>query len=367
MAGTFIFQELPPKERIIALSKNCIRKEEFAFTVSLTEDELNAEKDQFARLHMRKDQLKDELKLENDRIKAEIKKIDTDAEKTLEVITMEQRKRTEEVFLIPDHTTNVMTYVTKTGEVVHTREMQASEKQGRLFTGEAQQPDVVVEAVVSEKEEPAQKDIFADAWDAIKEGFTSLDHKNAWSKTWDDHIGNQLNLLDQPDMQAAQERLEYLKSCRFEIVGDGETYEYVNGAQLTWGDVRDLNDDEWDFQLTETMGPREDPGADQEYAEKADIISGRVDQLRELGYEPDEFGYRKGEQLITHAQFQDSTTDEWYGLIGIEPKGEGGPGEDIGEQEPITNYYNPGAVEENPAPAKKKRTTKKKNEEPSNN
>jgi hypothetical protein len=366
MAGTFIYQELPPKERIIAMSKICLRKEDFAFTVSLTEEELNAEKDTFARAHMRKDQLQDELKMEQNRIKAEIKKVDEEAEKTLEVITMEQRKRQEEVFLIPDHTTNTVAYVTKAGEVVHTRQMAASEKQGRLFNGDAQQPDVIVEAVTSSETE-ADTDADQNAEEVSEWGELEgkeNDKPEAWHTAWNDHISGQLNMLDGESAKKADERLDYLKTMRFDIVDDGETYEYVNGNKLTWGDVRDLNDDEWDFILTDVMGPQEDPD---EPTEQAQIISARVEQLRELGYEPDEFGYRKGEQLITHRQFQESSTDEWYQLTGIEPKGELETSVDLNEQEPVTAFYNPAAIEENPK--QKKRTNKKKatDEKPSDN
>jgi len=359
MAGTFIYQELPPKQRIIALSKICIRKEEFAFTVSLTEEELNAEKDRFARAHMRKDQLKDELKLENDRIKAEIKKIDAEAEKTLEIITMEQRKRSEEVFLIPDHTTNVMTYVTKAGEVVHTREMQADEKQGRLFNGEEQERDLIVESINKEEGE-----VIAGTEDETTDNpadeFATEEERDAWENTWNDHITAQLYNLDEETAEIAGERLDYLKTCRFEIVGDGQTYQYANGNQLTWGDVRDLNADEWDFTLADVMGPQEDP-AEEEHKEKAEMIMGRIDQLKELGYEVDESGYRKGDHLITNAGVQEATAEEWYELIGIDPKTE-----EVAEQEPITAFYNPAAVEENP-PAKKTRKKKATDEKPSNN
>lgn len=147
MAGVFIYGELPPKERIITLSKLCIRRESFAYTRSLTEEELNAEKDVFARRHMRKDQLQDELKAEQNRIKGELKEIETENAKTLEIITMEQKKCEDEVFLIPDHTTNTVAYVTKQGEIVHTREMRADERQGRLFDNTPQQPTVTVGSV----------------------------------------------------------------------------------------------------------------------------------------------------------------------------------------------------------------------------
>ncbi len=127
-----MFENRTPRERSEILSANAQKREEFSYFKTLTEDELNEVREAYFKSRAEIDAAQADL----DRAKAEFKEATAipkaDAKESYETIKMKGVQVTEEVYLVPNHDSSTMDYVTEDGVVVYSRKLQASEKQYML-------------------------------------------------------------------------------------------------------------------------------------------------------------------------------------------------------------------------------------------
>jgi len=138
--STFIYEDMDPAERLKVLQKTAIRKETMEFSRTLSETDLVIEKDLYCRDGMRIASLKSELEMAQANYKGQIKAIEAVQADRLTVIASEKRGIFDEVYLILDTAQGRVNYYDKRGELVHSRNMNDEERQGRLFLGVAQEP-----------------------------------------------------------------------------------------------------------------------------------------------------------------------------------------------------------------------------------
>lgn len=129
----FIYEDMEPEERVKVLARTALRKESMEFTRTLSEVDLVIEKDNYCRDGMRVASIKNELDAVKSRLTAEIKAIETGQAERLTIIASGKRQIFDDVYLILDQANKKVNYYDKRGEMVHSRNMNDEERQGRLF------------------------------------------------------------------------------------------------------------------------------------------------------------------------------------------------------------------------------------------
>lgn len=139
----YIYQDMSHAQRVATLKKLCKAKETITYTKSLSDVELAAEEKTFAQDNMRITQLEDELKTVSVKYKAEIASLKKLGIERLEVIANQKRQVYGQVFGLPDQVKNKMLFYDEAGELVSSRDLFESEKQGTLFVGDQAQTPAV--------------------------------------------------------------------------------------------------------------------------------------------------------------------------------------------------------------------------------
>lgn len=128
-----LFQELPETERELALKENCTKVERnYKVQRHFTKDELDGLRETVADDSILISELKDKIKLITAPITEEIKTKAVALKENLKLVKQKYEESEEDVYLIADHTTNMMHYYDAKGELVNSRRLLPHERQTRL-------------------------------------------------------------------------------------------------------------------------------------------------------------------------------------------------------------------------------------------
>lgn len=137
----YIYQEYNMQDRIKMLQNLAVKSEIKTYNRSLTDSEIEMEKDKFSSDAIEKDRQEKELKNTQERMKAGIKSVETLMEERLERIKSGQTEITGTLYGLPNHDKGVMNFYDGYGERINTRPLTPDEKQGRLFIGDDPKPE----------------------------------------------------------------------------------------------------------------------------------------------------------------------------------------------------------------------------------
>ena len=161
----FIYEDMDPQERVKVLARTAIKKESMSFTRTLSEVDLIIEKDNYCRDGMRINTIENELSTVSATLKAQINAVKKTQSDRLVVIASGKREIFDDVYLILDQANKKVNYYDKRGEMVHSRDMNDEERQGRLFLGtgdETPQPNLGVTATDENIEDIEHVEILPD-------------------------------------------------------------------------------------------------------------------------------------------------------------------------------------------------------------
>lgn len=139
----FIYEDFEHNERLKQLAKLCAGRETMTFKRTLLPSEVAERKDLYTREQMRLATIEHEFKEYKARKAADIKTIKGNQVEALQIIANESIEVFDEVFLIPDHAKQIMLFVDKMGEVVHSRELKPQERQGRLLLDDQPEGEII--------------------------------------------------------------------------------------------------------------------------------------------------------------------------------------------------------------------------------
>lgn len=131
----FIYQDLDIQERVKMLLNMSTKRQQETYNRSLSEQEIDAEKDRYAKDAIELARQEDELKTMVDNRKSAIKSLQTLMVERLEKIKTGQMEIHGMIYGIPNQAKGRMNFYDKYGELVSSRSLTADERQGRLFIG----------------------------------------------------------------------------------------------------------------------------------------------------------------------------------------------------------------------------------------
>lgn len=143
MSNDFIYPDLPTHERLEQLKNICVAKQTMTYQRTLSDQEIDAEKDRFCQDSIERDKKKDEAKMVASTFKSQIESMEKLMNERLERIKTGQTELVGDLYLVPDHAKGRMNFYDKYGERVNSRELTPDERQGRLFIGDGTNNDKV--------------------------------------------------------------------------------------------------------------------------------------------------------------------------------------------------------------------------------
>lgn len=135
--GKFIYADYSMKDRVTLLKNQAIKSSVETYNRSLSDKEIDAEKDRYSRDAIELERQKDELKRQMEILKQGIDSLTTLMKERLSRIKTGQMEVHGMLYGIADHGNGRMTFYDQYGELIHSRELTPDEWQGRLFIGDA--------------------------------------------------------------------------------------------------------------------------------------------------------------------------------------------------------------------------------------
>ena len=138
MKTIFFKPNLTPDERVEELNKICYNKGDDTFQRSLTESEIAVEKDQFIKLTIDEQRLKDEAKASAQDFAKRINVISEEKNEALERINTRQREVYDKLYWVVDAANGNMNFFDRYGELIKSRKLTPDETNGVLFNNDGQ-------------------------------------------------------------------------------------------------------------------------------------------------------------------------------------------------------------------------------------
>ncbi len=135
--GKYIYQDYSMEDRITILKNQAIKVQVDTYNRSLSDKEIDAEKDRYSRDAIELERQQDEMKRHVDQIKAGIESIKTLMKERLDRIKTGQTEVRGALYGIANHNTGRISFYDQYGEMISSRELTPDEWQGRLFIGDA--------------------------------------------------------------------------------------------------------------------------------------------------------------------------------------------------------------------------------------
>lgn len=139
--SNYIYQNYSQNDRITMLQNQAKKSEVKTYNRSLSEEEINREKDKYASDAIELDRQKKDLKSTVERLKAGITSVETLMEERLEKIKTGQTEITATLYGLPDYNKNRMNWYDGYGERINSLPLTPDERQGTLFIGDAPAED----------------------------------------------------------------------------------------------------------------------------------------------------------------------------------------------------------------------------------
>jgi hypothetical protein len=131
-----MYPDMSRDEREKLMAAQCLKTEVTDFKRTLSDDDVSAEENAYARNGIQLAQLEAELKEITGQFKGKIKAVKEIMAEALKVIDTRKRNVNGKLYLFPDHQANKMRYYDVWGELINTRDLRVDERQTRLFIGE---------------------------------------------------------------------------------------------------------------------------------------------------------------------------------------------------------------------------------------
>lgn len=136
---TIIFApNLTPDERVKELQKICYNRGDDTFMRSLTESEISVEKDQFIKLTIEEQKLKDEAKESAQSYQRKINLVSESKKESLDRINTRQREVYDKLYWVVDAANGKMNFFDRYGELIKSRNLTPDETNGVLFNNDGQ-------------------------------------------------------------------------------------------------------------------------------------------------------------------------------------------------------------------------------------
>lgn len=132
----YIYQEFPMQERIAMLQKQCSKSEVKTYNRTLSQSEIEMEKDKYTSNAIEIERQKAELKATVERLKAGITSVENLMVERLERIKTGQTQLTATLYGLVDTAEHRMRFFDGYGEEISNRELTPDERQGKLLLGD---------------------------------------------------------------------------------------------------------------------------------------------------------------------------------------------------------------------------------------
>jgi hypothetical protein len=133
MTVQFLYQDYSMKDRERLLSNMAAKKENRSYSRSLTQEEIDREKDQYASRAIELEDAIETAKAEAKSAKAQIEALKKIMEEKINKIRNGKEEAVGVLYGIPDQHNGKMLFYDKYGELINTRDLTPDERQGRLF------------------------------------------------------------------------------------------------------------------------------------------------------------------------------------------------------------------------------------------
>lgn len=133
----FIYQDYSMKDRVVMLKNQSDKVTIDTYNRTLSDKEIDAEKDRYSRDAIELERQQEELKRINDELKSGIESIKTLMKERLTRIKTGQTEVRGSLYGIADHNAGRMNFYDEYGELINSRELTPDEWQGRLFIGDS--------------------------------------------------------------------------------------------------------------------------------------------------------------------------------------------------------------------------------------
>ena len=134
--GKFIYEGYSMEDRVTMLKNQAVKVQVDTYNRSLSDKEVDAEKDRYSRDAIELERQQDEMKRQQDEAKAGIEAVKTLMKERLARIKTGQMEVRGTLYGIADHNAGRMNFYDQYGELINSRELTPDEWQGRLFIGD---------------------------------------------------------------------------------------------------------------------------------------------------------------------------------------------------------------------------------------
>lgn len=132
----FIYAEYSMKERVEMLKRTATKSMVETYNRSLSDEEIDAEKDRYTRDAIEYARQKDAMDQQVKSMKQGMESIKTLMEERLECVKTGQKEVHGMLYGVPDHSANRMNFYDQFGENINSRDLTPDERQTRMFIGE---------------------------------------------------------------------------------------------------------------------------------------------------------------------------------------------------------------------------------------